>query len=36
MRHIADDKPFTPPSTIEDITVLEEIKELIVEKGILK
>ncbi len=26
MRFIADGKPFSPPSTIEDITVLDEIK----------
>ena len=27
IRCIADDVPFNPPSTIEDITVLDEIKE---------
>lgn len=27
MRHIADDKPYSTPSTIEDITVLDEIQE---------
>jgi len=26
MRSIADDKPFSPPSTIEDISVLDDIK----------
>lgn len=26
MRHIADDKPYQAPSTIEDLTVLDEIK----------
>jgi acyl-coenzyme A synthetase/AMP-(fatty) acid ligase len=35
MRHIADNKPFTPPSTIEDASVLDEIKELMLAKGIL-
>jgi acyl-coenzyme A synthetase/AMP-(fatty) acid ligase len=35
MRHIADNKPFTPPSTIEDVSVLDEIKELMAAKGIL-
>ncbi len=34
MRHIADGKPFSVPSTIEDITVLDELKELMSEKGI--
>lgn len=34
MRHIADNKPFNPPSTIEDITVLDELKALMIEKGI--
>jgi acyl-coenzyme A synthetase/AMP-(fatty) acid ligase len=34
MRHIADGKPFNPPSTIEDITVLDELRELMGEKGI--
>jgi acyl-coenzyme A synthetase/AMP-(fatty) acid ligase len=29
MRHIADDKPYQPPSTIEDMGVLEEIRERI-------
>ena len=28
MRHIADGQQFNPPSTIEDITVLDELKEL--------
>lgn len=28
MRHIADRKPFQPPSTIEDMTVLDEISEV--------
>lgn len=28
MRHIADDKPYHVPSTIEDLTVLDEIGEL--------
>jgi acyl-coenzyme A synthetase/AMP-(fatty) acid ligase len=36
MRHIADNKPFTPPSTIEDVSVLDEIKDLMLVKGILK
>ena len=30
MRAIADDKPFSPPSTIEDMSVLEEIKQLLI------
>jgi acyl-coenzyme A synthetase/AMP-(fatty) acid ligase len=30
MRYIADGTPFTPPSTIEDIAVLAELKELII------
>ena len=34
MRHIADGKPFSAPSTIEDITVLDELRELMAEKGI--
>jgi propionyl-CoA synthetase len=34
MRNIADGKPFTPPSTIEDITVLDELGDLMKEKGI--
>ena len=34
MRHIADGKPFAPPSTIEDMTVLDELKELMSEKKI--
>ena len=34
MRHIADGKPFAMPSTIEDVTVLDELKELMREKGI--
>ncbi|MEM9984341.1 MAG: acetate--CoA ligase [Bacteroidota bacterium] len=28
MRYITDNKPFTPPSTIEDLTVLGELEEL--------
>jgi acyl-coenzyme A synthetase/AMP-(fatty) acid ligase len=34
MRCIADDKPFNPPSTIEDITVLDELEQLMVENNI--
>ena len=34
MRHIADGKPFNPPSTIEDMTVLDELKGLMIEKKI--
>ena len=34
MRHIADGKAFNPPSTIEDITVLDELLELMREKKI--
>jgi len=28
MRCIADDRPYSPPSTIEDLTVLDEIKQV--------
>jgi acyl-coenzyme A synthetase/AMP-(fatty) acid ligase len=35
MRFISDKKTFTPPSTIEDMAVLDELKELMQEKGIL-
>jgi acyl-coenzyme A synthetase/AMP-(fatty) acid ligase len=34
MRHIADGKSFTPPSTIEDMGVLDELRELMAEKSI--
>ena len=34
MRAIADKKSFNPPSTIEDITVLDELKSLMREKRI--
>lgn len=34
MRCIADKKPFTPPSTIEDMSVLSEIEELVASKKI--
>ena len=34
MRHIADGKAFTAPSTIEDIAVLDELRELMGEKGV--
>ena len=34
MRAIADKRPFNPPSTIEDSSVLEELEELIQRKGI--
>ena len=34
MRAIADDRPFNPPSTIEDMTVLDELKLLMQEKNI--
>ena len=34
MRHIADGKPFSAPSTIEDITVLDELRDLMAEKEI--
>jgi acyl-coenzyme A synthetase/AMP-(fatty) acid ligase len=34
MRFIADKKPFTPPSTIEDMSVLDELKRLMKEKEI--
>jgi hypothetical protein len=34
MRHIADGKSFNPPSTIEDITVLDELRDLMGEKKI--
>ncbi|MCB0581536.1 MAG: propionyl-CoA synthetase, partial [Phaeodactylibacter sp.] len=34
MRHIADGKPFSPPSTIEDMTVLPELEGLMKEKHI--
>lgn len=34
MRAIADNRPFNPPSTIEDMTVLDELKLLMQEKKI--
>ena len=34
MRHIADGKAFNPPSTIEDMTVLDELRDLMGEKGV--
>ena len=34
MRYIADNKPYSPPSTIEDITVLDELDTLMKEKKI--
>ena len=34
MRAIADNRPFNPPSTIEDMSVLEELKVLMQEKKI--
>ncbi|MCB0559114.1 MAG: propionyl-CoA synthetase [Lewinellaceae bacterium] len=34
MRHIADGKPFSPPSTIEDMTVLPELEGLMKDKHI--
>ena len=34
IRTIADGKKFNPPSTIEDISVLDELKGLMQEKGI--
>jgi len=34
MRAIADNRPFNPPSTIEDMSVLEELKVLMQEKNI--
>ena len=34
IRAIADKRPFNPPSTIEDISVLEELKVLMEEKGV--
>ena len=34
MRAIADNKAFTPPSTIEDMSVLGELEDLMKEKGI--
>lgn len=34
MRHITDNKPFSPPSTIEDMSVLEELETLIQAKQI--
>lgn len=34
MRNITDNKPFTPPSTIEDTSVLGELKELVKSKKI--
>ncbi len=34
MRCIADKTPFTPPSTIEDMSVLSEIEDLVVSKKI--
>ena len=36
MRYIADGKSFNTPSTIEDITVLDHLRELMAEKGIGK
>lgn len=36
MRAIADGQSFNPPSTIEDITVLDELKVLMTEQGIRK
>ena len=36
IRAIADKKPFSPPSTIDDLTVLDELKKLIEEKKIGK
>lgn len=36
MRSIADNKPFNPPSTIEDMSVLEELQGLMREEGIGK
>jgi propionyl-CoA synthetase len=36
MRFIADDKPYTTPSTIEDITVLDELLGLMKGQGIGK
>ena len=36
MRYIADGKSFSPPSTIEDITVLDEIKSKMEAEGIGK
>lgn len=36
MRAIADEKPFNPPSTIEDMSVLKELEILMREKGIRK
>ncbi|MFK8008541.1 MAG: propionyl-CoA synthetase [Saprospiraceae bacterium] len=34
MRHLADGKPFNPPSTIEDMSVLDEIKDLLKSKKV--
>ena len=34
MRFIADDRPYSPPSTIEDFTVLEEIKQVMEKQNI--
>ncbi|MEM9920547.1 MAG: propionyl-CoA synthetase [Bacteroidota bacterium] len=34
MRAIADGKPFSPPSTIEDITVLDELKALMAKEKV--
>lgn len=34
MRYITDNKPFNPPSTIEDMGVLGELEELVKDKGI--
>jgi acyl-coenzyme A synthetase/AMP-(fatty) acid ligase len=34
MRHMADGKTFAPPSTIEDLSVLDELAELMEEKHI--
>ncbi len=36
MRNIADGKPYSPPSTIEDMSVLGELEDLMVEKEIGK
>jgi acyl-coenzyme A synthetase/AMP-(fatty) acid ligase len=36
MRFIADNKPFTPPSTIEDMGVLDELRDLMMMKKIGK
>jgi acetate--CoA ligase len=34
MRFIADDKPYTTPSTIEDLTVLDELSTVMKEKSV--